>query len=46
MEPYLKDHFKLSSYLEPSIDVGPAISAKIIKVNGQVLHRSMYQALT
>ena len=28
-----------------SIDIGPALMAKIIKENSQVLHRSTYQAL-
>ena len=32
--------------LGPSIDVGLAMSAKIIKGNGQVLHRSIHQPLT
>ena len=36
----------LGRYLVPSIDVGPAMTAKIIKKNGQVLHRSTYQKLT
>ena len=29
-----------------SIDIGSALMAKIINENGQVLHRSMYQAPT
>jgi hypothetical protein len=33
-------------YLGPSIDIGPALMAKIIKENGQVLHGSIYQALS
>ena len=35
----------LGCYLGPSIDVGPAMTAKILKANGQVLHRSTYRAL-
>ena len=34
--PYLDDHFKLERNLGPSIDIGPAIMAKIIKENVQV----------
>ena len=37
---------KLGHYLEPSIDVCPAMTAKILTENGQVLHRSKYQSLT
>ena len=44
--PYWNDDFKLDRYLGPSIDIGPAVRAKIIEENGQVLHRSMYPALT
>ena len=36
------DVLKLGCYLGPSIDVGPAMIAKILTVNGQVLHRSTY----
>ena len=31
---------KLGYYLGPSIDVGPAMTSKILTENGQVLHRS------
>ena len=44
--PYLDDHFKLGRYLGPSIDVCPAMMAKILTKNSQVLHRSTYHALT
>ena len=44
--PYPHDHFKLGRYLGLSIDIGPALMAKIIKENGQILQRSKYQALT
>ena len=37
---------KLGHYLGPSIDVGPAMTTKILMENGQVLHRSTYQSLT
>ena len=43
---YPNDHFRLGRYLGRSIDIGPALIAKIIKQNGQVLYRSMYRALT
>ena len=46
MAVYPDDHFRLGKYLGPSIDIGPALMAKIIKENGQVLQRFMYQALT
>ena len=36
----------LGRYLGPSIDVGPAMSAKILKANGAVVHRSTYRPLT
>ena len=37
---------KLGHYLGPSIVVSPAMTAKILTENGQVLHRSTYQHLT
>ena len=36
----------LGRYLGPAIDVGPAMTAKIMKANGQVEYRSTYRALT
>ena len=39
---YPNDQFRLSRNLGPSIDISPALMAKIIKENGQVLCRSMY----
>ena len=39
---YPNEHFKLDRYLGLSIDIGLALMAKIIKEDGQVLHRSMY----
>ena len=38
----LDDYFNLGRYLEPSIDVGPAMIAMTSKVNDQVLYRSTY----
>jgi len=35
----------LGRYLGPSIDVGPAMTAKILKANGEVVHRSTYRSL-
>ena len=39
------DKLVLGRYLGPSIDVGPALTAKILKSNGEVVHRSTYRAL-
>ena len=36
----------LGMYCGPSIDVGPALTAKILIKNGQQVHRSTYRALT
>ena len=44
--PYPNDHFRLGRYLSLIIDIGPALMAEIIKENGQVIHRSTYQAQT
>ena len=46
MAPNLDDHFKLGGCLDSNIDIDPALIAKIIKENGQVLYRFTYQALT
>ena len=35
----------LGRYLGPEIDVGPKITAKIMRVNGEVLHQSTYRGL-
>ena len=43
---FSNDVMKLGCYLWSSIDVDPAIIAKILTKNGQVLHRSTYQPLT
>ena len=44
--PHLQDKLKLGRYLGLSIDIGPAMRAKILKANGQVEHHSTYQGLT
>ena len=44
--PFPDDVLKLGNYLGPSIDVGPAMTAKLLTENGQVLHRSTNQPLT
>ena len=46
MTIYLDDHFKLGRYLGLSVDIGPAMTAKIKKQTRQVVHRSKYQPLT
>ena len=46
MEAFPDDVIKLGHYLELSIDVGPAMTTKILTENGQVLHRSTYRSLT
>jgi hypothetical protein len=40
------DNPVLGCYLGPAIDVGPALTTKILKANGEVIYRSMYHALT
>ena len=37
---------KLDHYLGPNIDIGQAMTAKILTENGQVLHRSTYRPLS
>ncbi len=36
----------LGKYLGPSIDVGPAMTTKILTPTGEVVHRSTYRPLT
>ena len=36
----------LGRYLGPAINVGPVMTAKILKSNGEVIFRSTYRALT
>ena len=40
------DVLKLGCYLGPSIDIGPAMTTKILTEKGQVLHRSSYKPST
>ena len=44
--PFPDDVLKLGHYLGPSIDISPAMTAKILTENGQVLHRSTCRWLT
>ena len=43
--PFPDTKYTLGRYLGPSIDVGPAMMAKMLKANGQILHRTTYHAL-
>ena len=43
---YPNDKFVLGRYLGPSTDIGPAMTAKIMKPNGYYAHRSSYRGLT
>ena len=43
---YPDDNPVLGRFLGIAIDVGPAMTAKILKSNGEVLHRSTYRGLT
>ncbi len=43
---FLDDNPVLSRYLSPVIDVDPALTAKILKANGEVVYRSRYRART
>ena len=36
----------LARYLGPSFDIGPAMTAKLLKENGKYVHRSTYRQLT
>jgi hypothetical protein len=44
--PFPDDKMVTGRYLGPSLDVGPAMTAKILKQNGERIHRSTYRALT
>ena len=46
MAPYPNDHLKLDRFLEPGTEVDLSITARFPKEKGQILHRSIYQALT
>jgi len=41
-----EDKTYLGRYLGPAIDIGPALTAKILKSNGEVVYRSTYRSLT
>jgi hypothetical protein len=40
------DNLVLGRYLGPAINVGPALTAKILKANGQVVYHLTYRQLT
>ena len=40
------DMLTLVNYLGPYVDLGPAMTTKILTENGKVLHRSTYRPLT
>ena len=42
---YPRPREQLGRWLGPAIDIGPAMTAKILKSNGQVLYRSTFRAL-
>ena len=44
--PYPNDKATLGRWLGPSMDVGPAMTSKILKSNGEWVHRSTYAPLT
>ena len=46
MAKYPESKEQLSCWLGPAIDIGPAMMAKILKSNGQVLYVSTYCGLT
>jgi hypothetical protein len=43
---FLEDKLVLGRWLGPSIDVGPAMTGKILKNNGNTCHVSTYRPLT
>ena len=43
---YPESKEKLGRWLGPSIDIGPAMTAKVLKANGQLLHVSTYRPLS
>ena len=44
--PYPEDKLVLGRYLDPSTDIGSAMTAKILKSNGQYVHRTTFRAVT
>ena len=43
--PYPDKNLVLDTYLGPEINVGPSMTAKIIRSNGEVVHQSTYHGL-
>ena len=43
---YPEESLRLGKYLGPAIDVGPAMTAKIMQSNGEVVYCSTYRPLT
>ncbi len=43
---YPNEPLHLGKYLGPSVDMGPAMTAKILQHNGKVVYQSIYQPLT
>ncbi len=43
---YPSEPLCLGKYLGPAIDVGPAMTAKILQHNGKVVYQSAYRSLT
>ncbi len=43
---YPNEPLRLGRYHGPAIDVGPAMTAKILQQNGEVVYRSTYCPLT
>ena len=41
-----EDKYYPKRYLGPAIDTGPSLTAKILKMNGEVFHQSTYRSLT
>ena len=44
-ETFPNDKVVVDRYLGPSTDVGPVLTAKILKMNGTVVYRSTYRGL-
>jgi hypothetical protein len=44
--PFPEDNMVLGCDLGPAINVGPALTRKILKENGQVVYHSTVQSLT
>ena len=46
VQGYPKNKEILGRWLGPAVDIGPAMTSKILKSNGQVIYTSTYHALT